>query len=383
VYADVVDPLYRMMNSPWLHSQGTRGNCANEHGPHVTRLMPPKRGNQKPKAKGQAKRKNSSNAAKEAAYNRMRNEQTQRWRDEAPRGRPKKTRLQSQGSMRGSIGAAALIRQPKIGMPDLMAHTVSWIAGSVYIGNNTLGANDGVYFLDSTGTYTVSQPVPVLGSDTNVGATYVAALEKLYRRKRYRRIRVCFLAIQSSTTNNMTLTVAPIRGPPDIGETGLGKTDTTAAIAQSAVMSMTGPKTVDSFEDAIIDLTPYIAGGAGSAQNEVAIGGQQATTSAVTSVAQLLGVSPAAFVVGGNSTVTALRGSKTHQVVIETVVDYLDFVGAVPTVDPAGAVWPHVAAKAESRDEKRVRLLAELSAVAREDSVERHRSPSKGKEERQ
>jgi hypothetical protein len=33
-----VDPLYRQMNSPWLHSQGTRGNCAYEHTPRVTRV---------------------------------------------------------------------------------------------------------------------------------------------------------------------------------------------------------------------------------------------------------------------------------------------------------------------------------------------------------
>jgi len=33
-----VDPLYRQMNSPWRHNQGTRGNCAYEHTPRVTRV---------------------------------------------------------------------------------------------------------------------------------------------------------------------------------------------------------------------------------------------------------------------------------------------------------------------------------------------------------
>jgi hypothetical protein len=266
-------------------------------------------------------------------------------------------------------------------MPDLQAHTVSWIAGSVYIGNGTLGATNGVYFQDSTGTYNVTQPVPVLGADAYVGASYVLALEKLYRRKRYRRVRVHFLAVQSSTTNNMTLTVSPVRGPPSTGETGGGHTDTTAAITQSAVMSMTGSKTCDSFEDAVLDLTPFIAGGSGSAQNEFAIGtsGQSPGGSPITGTQNLLGACPASFVVGGNSTVSALQGTATHRVVIETVVDYLDFIGAVTVVDPEGAVWPSQSVKVESRDEKRARLLSELSAVAREDSTERDRSRSKGK----
>jgi len=214
-----------------------------------------------------------------------------------------------------------------------------------------------------------------------VGASYVLALEKLYRRKRYRRVRAHFLAVQSSTTNNMTLTVAPVRGPPSTGETGSGHTDTTAAISQSAVMSMTGSKTCDSFEDAVLDLTPFIAGGSGAAQNEFAIGdpGPTPANSPITTAQNLLGVCPTSFVVGGNSTVSALQATATHRVVIETVVDYLDFVGAVPVVDPEAAVWPSRSAKVESRDEKRTRLLSELSAVAREDSTERDRSRSKGK----
>jgi hypothetical protein len=263
-------------------------------------------------------------------------------------------------------------------MPDLMSHTVSWIAGDVYVGNGTLGATNSVYFRDATATYVNPAPVPVMGQDALVGATYVVALEKLYRRKRFRRITARFLAVQSSTTNNMTLTVAPVRGPPGTGETGLASTTTTAAITQTNAMSMTGSRTVDSFEDAIVDLTPFIAGGSGSSQNEFAISesGATPTNSPLLSQQNLLGACPAAFVVAGNSTVAALQGSATHKVLIETVVDYLDFVGGVPVIDPA-----LVRIVQETRDEKRARLLSELSVVAREDSAERHRSPSKGKGE--
>jgi len=37
--ASTVDPLYRQMNSPWMHNRGTRGNCAYEHTPRVTRVI--------------------------------------------------------------------------------------------------------------------------------------------------------------------------------------------------------------------------------------------------------------------------------------------------------------------------------------------------------
>jgi len=348
--------------------------------------MPPKRGNQKPKGAGKPNRKNRpTNWNPPGSTAKMRSRDIVVVREPRPRYR-QSTTMKSQGAMRGSVGNAALIRQPRIGMPDLMSHVVSWVCGGVYIGNNTLGANDGVYFVDSTKTYTNPYPTAVLGADALIGASYVVSIEKLYRRKRYRRVRIQFLAVQSSTTNNMTLTVAPVRGPPGFGETGSGQAGTVAPITQAAAMSLTGAKTVDSFEDANLDLTPFIAGGSGALQNEFAIASSVNAASILVTPANLLGVSPAAFVVAGNSTVTALRGTLTHQVVIETVVDYLDFVGGVQPPNPEGlAPWPaprtEVTQMSETRDEKRARLLSELSAVAREDSAERHRSPGKGKSE--
>jgi hypothetical protein len=338
--------------------------------------MPPKRGNQKPKGKGQPKRKNPApvNWNKPASA-----------KEKRARARFLDSRS-TQGRQLGNVGNAVLVRQPRIGMPDLMAHTVSWVCGSVYVGNGTLGATNSVYFLTASGTYTNSQPTPIVGADTDIGASFVAAIEKLYRRKRIRKVRVCALATQSSTTNNLTLTMAPVRGPPDLAETGQGKTDTTAAITQANAMSMTGAKTVDSFEDCDLDLTPYISGGAGAAQNEFAIGNPTAADTSVIhpgEQADLLGVAPAAFIVAGNSTVTALQGTSTHQIVVTMVVDYLDFVGGVPVLQPealAAGVWPArkpVAGRVvldETREEKRTRLMGELSALVRADQPQRRDS---------
>jgi len=252
--------------------------------------------------------------------------------------RNRKGRTQAQ-SLRGAplgrkeVGNAKLIRQPRIGMADLIAHQVSWVCGKVLIGNGTLGANDGVYFLDATATYIIPGLVPILGADQYLGASYVKALDQLYRRKTLRKVSVCFQAIQSSTTNNMTLTVAPVRGPPSVSETAQGVSNTTAALDQGVVMSMTGSKTCDSFENLEIDLTPYIAGGSAAAQNEFAVG-NAGVGSPVTTAVPLLGVSPCAFAVSGNSTVTALRNTRTHIVIVSTIVDYLDFIGGQTVVGP-------------------------------------------------
>jgi len=221
-------------------------------------------------------------------------------------------------------------------MPDLKLHTVSWVAGFVYVGNGTLGANDSVYFRSNTSTYVVPGLIAIAGSDPHVGASYVKALSQLYRRKVYRKIKARFQAIQSSTTNNMTLTAAPVRGPPGKAELALGTTGTGAAVSQLNVMSLSGSKTCDSFENLEIDLTPYIAGGSGASQNEFQIADFENASgdSVVLDPMDVNGSVPCSFVVSGNSTVSALRGTNTHMVVIETQCDFLDFVGAVPALDP-------------------------------------------------
>jgi len=134
----------------------------------------------------------------------------------------------------------------------------------------------------------------------------------------------------------MTLTAAPVRGPPGKAELALGTTGTGAAVSQLNVMSLSGSKTCDSFENLEIDLTPYIAGGSGASQNEFQIADFENASgdSVVLDPMDVNGSVPCSFVVSGNSTVSALRGTNTHMVVIETQCDFLDFVGAVPALDP-------------------------------------------------
>jgi hypothetical protein len=219
-----------------------------------------------------------------------------------------------------------------------MLHRISWIAGGVLVGDGTLGNANGVYFLDVAGTKVaqagvdgdnnpLASLIPICGPDGTYGASYVKAIFQLYRRVRYRAIRVSFVPLQSSTANNMTLSAAPIRGPPEYEEVVSLSTGANDTQTQASVMSMSGSQTRDSFEQLDLDLTPYIAGGSGPKQNEFSNGGEDGKIA--DDSAGAIGRVPACFVVSGNSTLAALQGTVTHYVVVETIVDLYDFTGAM------------------------------------------------------
>lgn len=241
------------------------------------------------------------------------------------------------------MGNAVMIRTPQIGIPNLKGFKTSYYAGTIYIGNGTLGATNKVYYLLNSGldTVTGNSPIPIAPASSDLGASYITAIEQLFRRKHYKSLKIYFIALQSSTTNNMTLTVAPVRGPPDAIENYAlaSTTDTTANhFTQSALMSYNGVKTIDSFESMSMDLTPYIAGGSGSDQREFAIGAaaNDGGAAANSELGDLLGIIPASIVVAGNSTVSSLQGTSTHAIVVEQCCDYLDFTGANAVQDPIG-----------------------------------------------
>jgi hypothetical protein len=347
----------------------------------VTRLMPPKRGNQKPKGKGQPKRKNP--AQKEQAYNRMRNEQTQRWRAES-RGNERQNQTISTRQPRSQRqeGVAVRVRLPTVGMSDLMQHRITWVMGTVYIGNGTVGAAKSVYFNDNSGANLVAGAgggfwVPIAPGDAKVGTTYAQSLMKLYRRMRVRQCRVHLLTQQSSTTNNLVVGIAPCRGTPGAAEWPQESSSTTAAQTLVNLMSIAGMKTCDSFQNTTLELTPYIAGGSGARQDEFNCASSATATTFIGSTADGAMAVPCAVQVAGNSTVTALQASSTHIIVGEMVVDFLDFCGAVSVIDPEGLVIP------KEVEARRAFLLNQLSSLSRADRESRDRSasPTKGKGE--
>jgi len=234
---------------------------------------------------------------------------------------------------------------PRIGMRDLKAHSLSWIAGVVYIGDGTNGATDSVYFECANASLIVPSTsgggqVPVLGADTRIGATYIADVEKHYSRKVVRKCTATLVSVNPSTANSMVAVIAPVRGCGQAGDTTAFWTATTAAPTMPATLSMAGSKTMASWESGTLDLTPFIAGGSGAKQNEFNISkdGESTATTWGGGDIDLTGISPCAFVVSGKNSTAALRGAYTHYIVIEQVVDFLDFVGgnsvAVPEAFP-------------------------------------------------
>ena len=233
----------------------------------------------------------------------------------------------------------------RIGMRDLRAHTVSWVTGFVYVGDGTNGATNSVYFRCNGADLIVPSTsgggqTPILGAETNLGQSYVSDIEKHYSRKRLNRLRLHIVSVQPGTSNSMVAAVAPVRGCGGSGDTVAFWGATTAAPTLQNVMGMSGVKSLASWETTTIDMTHFIAGGSGPRQNEFSINrdGDSAGGTWGGGNLDLIGIAPAAFVVSGSNSTTALRGTNTHFVVVETTCDYLDFLGGMPNATPLSMV---------------------------------------------
>lgn len=254
----------------------------------------------------------------------------------APSGKNgKSSKSKSAAFSSSSKGAAQFQGDWKIGLSDLIAHKVSWIAGYIWVGNGTLGVTDAVYYYNRPQTKLATGGachVPVLAGDNDVGANYVKNLEQMYARKVIRRLRARIISLNPSTANAMVACVAPVAGTGD----SLNTTWATGLPAQqtmSNVVGMTREKPIPSYESRVLDLTSFVHGGSGPRQNEFDIASNAAASS--TFVGQdLVGVAPCCLCVAGVNNTTALRGTITHMIVIEQVCDYLDFLGGAGLTNP-------------------------------------------------
>lgn len=226
-----------------------------------------------------------------------------------------------------------------LGMSDLMGHRVSYLTGYVYVGNNTLGDNDSVYFLTADAATTVTGNIPIAPADSIVGAPYVNDVEKHYARKRYRQVKLRLVPAYPSTAISMEAMIAPRRGGGSLNASGL-QSGTENAFAAQSVLSMAGNKTAASWEEMEIDMTDFIAGGSGAKQNEFDIDNAFNTNTSIMTTADTsgLGVVPCSFAVSGSylDGTPSLRGKISHYVIIDVIEDLLDFVGLNTVIDPVG-----------------------------------------------
>ncbi len=238
----------------------------------------------------------------------------------------------------------------RIGIMDLRAHRVSWITGYIYVGDGTHGATDAVYFrcansnlivpYSGAGPAFTGGQIPVLSSDGNIGQTYMSDIEKHYSRKRVNRCSLRVVPLVPSTANSCQITVAPVRGASQSGDTACVWTSTDAPPSLVNTMGMAGAKSTASWSELELDLTSYIAGGSGPRQNEfnLSLDGASAGNAWGSGGLDLTMIAPCAFVVSGSNSTTALRGQNVALVVIEQVIDLLDFIAGNPVAAPAFTV---------------------------------------------
>jgi len=238
---------------------------------------------------------------------------------------------------------------PRIGFSDIRNHRMAWILGYTFVGNGTNGAANAVVFQTAASTYLIGTTtatnggIPVLGADSQVGATYIADVEKHYARKVIRKAVIHVASLQPSTANNMMAVVSPARGP-GVAENGIATALATATTVQQTftnVASMNGAMMVDSWETKSMDVTGFIAGGSGAKQNEFEIqipddGASTVLVSANVPAVPLEGLVPLSLVVSGNNTTAALQNTKVHAIICEMWVDLLDFIGGNVQGNPVG-----------------------------------------------
>lgn len=271
---------------------------------------------------------------------------------QAPRLRgPRQTRLNNTRQDLSQIGTVARTRLTRTGISDIRSLRICWTAGYTWVGDGTSGTANSVYFLTASDTFIIqglttnsSGLVPIAAGDTDIGQTFIADVEKHFARKVIKRMWIHVDSLQPSTANNMMTVFGFGRGGSG-GAYSIPITKATASIVANStanLSSMTGSFCVDSWQNACVEITQFVAGGSGARQNEFSI--QSAPGS--TSHSKIYPSSgnpptidddsfPATFGVAGNSTTTALQNTKVHQISFEQEVDLLDYLGGMTAIAAA------------------------------------------------
>jgi len=259
--------------------------------------------------------------------------------------------MQQRGA--GNLGAVVGVRLSRLGMGDIRRQKIAWLIGFTYVGDAAHGGANNVYFVDAAQSFLIPGAayagagagwVPIVGSDTKLGATYVSDFEKHFARKVIHGMVLKIESLNPATSNNMVAVFAAGRG----GNLCLPTTPVVLATAGAtpntltAVSSVRDTVVVESYATKIVDISHLIAGGSGAPQNEFEIQGatKTATTLLVASTAisagtpDLTGIVPTCLAVAGNSTTAGLQGTYVHQVVIEQEVSFLDFIGGMAMGEP-------------------------------------------------
>jgi hypothetical protein len=197
---------------------------------------------------------------------------------------------------------------------DVKDFTVSYTVGFLSATDNTKTGSAGtISFIPASNVqaanpgngFSIYGMAPILPGDIDYGLAPVGQIIGSFERIRYKRIQLTIHPMRGSTSDDGVFIVAPLRGGYYTYTIG---TSATSSTTYATLLDLQEAKSQPLWQQASIDLTPYIAGGSGSKENEffTSFGTKSAASNAVTTVI------PTAFVVAGVTNINASTSSYNY-----------------------------------------------------------------------
>lgn len=260
-------------------------------------------------------------------------------RAQAPRGRPRQAASRSAipssnqfGRVQAPVNFGNRIRfSAGMGLSDMRDMRFQYLAGYIYVGNGTLGKSGDVYYQTPDGTSTITSYVPIMPADATIGASYVTDVWKHFARKKFKRVGVHIVpqSVGCATSTTVDVIVAPRRGA---ALSPVVKTDTTGQNTATATIGNAGAVQFSVWNGCSLDLTPFIAGGSGPAQNEFNV--PSSGSLAGTDDADMSLVAPCGIAISGAAPASTYDAKQLATIYVEVVVDLLDFSGGLTPANP-------------------------------------------------
>jgi hypothetical protein len=245
-----------------------------------------------------------------------------------------------------------------MGLSDISSLKIGYVAGSIKTGGVEAGTDyklglAGQLFFTATisgaewtpiaaNDTKYSGPVPIAPADATYGMTYLKNLFMLFRRKRFKKVRLVVVPQGQGipTTGTHTIVIAPGRsGEQTFLAAQLDGTTAYPTNGQQTYGQLAGCRgshEFPSWKGAEIDLTPYISGPGGG--KEFSTSGEYASMPYETLAAENAGRVPCHFWVGG--TTAATTSVVVASVRVELEVDLIDFSSGLETLGNVAAPRP-------------------------------------------
>jgi len=254
---------------------------------------------------------------------------------------PRRRRQNSNTAFGGGIMSSAMVRAPLsnaavitrgMGVQDTRLH-FSYVLGTVYVGNGTLGSSGSVYLKTALSGRLAYAQIPIAPFDTtDYGLAALGNFAKYFAQKRYRSVRVHIrpVATGCSTSAAADIAIAPIRG--GAYSFPVSTTTTAPSYSNTSVLSCQGGVLFPSWQPMDIDFTPFVSSAAGTKTFEEGGTSQPATNSIEANADEI----PCSFILTGDGG-TVSNGQNYAHIYADIDVDLLDWTGGIAASSPEKA----------------------------------------------